>query len=113
MIPAFHELGEDLFEDLCREFLQEEPDVETAERYGTRKGQRQLGIDLLIEFKDKSLAAGQCKSHQRCDAALIRTAGEDFLHHAEHWRQEVSGRSSCSLQRIRDARSYTNGSANV
>jgi len=88
MIPAFHELGEDLFEDLCRELLQEEPDVETAERYGTRKGQRQLGIDLLIEFKDKSIAAGQCKSHQRCDAALIRTACEDFLHHAEHWRQE-------------------------
>jgi tetratricopeptide (TPR) repeat protein len=88
MIPRFHELGEDQFEDLCREIFQEEPDVETVERYGTRKGQRQLGIDLLIEFKDKSLAAGQCKSHQRCDERLIRTACEEFLEHADHWRRE-------------------------
>lgn len=86
LIPPFHELGEDAFEDLSRELLQEEPDVETVERYGTRKGQRQLGIDLLIEFKDKSLAVGQCKSHQRCDETLIRKACDEFLEHAEHWR---------------------------
>lgn len=86
LIPSFHELGEDAFEDLCREVLQEEPDVETVERYGTRKGQRQLGIDLLIEFKDKSLAVGQCKSHQRCDETLIRKACDEFLKHAEQWR---------------------------
>ena len=86
LIPPFHELGEDAFEDLSRELLQEEPDVEAVERYGTRKGQRQLGIDLLIEFKDKSLAVGQCKSHQRCDETLIRKACQEFLEHAEHWR---------------------------
>jgi hypothetical protein len=34
MIPRFYELGEDQFEDLCREIFQEEPDVETVERYG-------------------------------------------------------------------------------
>lgn len=68
MVPAFHELDDDLFENLCREVTQEEDDVATVERYGT-SGQRQLGIDLLIEYKDDSLAAGQCKSHQHCDEA--------------------------------------------
>ena len=91
MIPRFYELGEDLFEDLCRELVQEEPDVEAAERYGTRKGQRQMGIDLLIEFKDKTLAAGQCKSHERCDERLIRTACNEFVKHADHWREEGVG----------------------
>lgn len=87
MVPAFHELGDDLFEDLCREVAQEEDDVATVERYGT-SGQRQLGIDLLIEYKDDSLAAGQCKSHQHCDETLIRKACDTFLEHAEHWRTE-------------------------
>jgi len=90
MVPAFHELGDDLFEDLCREVTQEEDDVATVERYGT-SGQRQLGIDLLIEYKDDSLAAGQCKSETltwvylpastkgkllRLEGRLVLTAGD-------------------------------------
>lgn len=31
-IPAFHTLGDDVFEDLCRELIQEEDDVQAAER---------------------------------------------------------------------------------
>ena len=38
-----------------------------------RPGQRQFGVDLLIDYKDGSLGAGQCKSHQSCDGALIHT----------------------------------------
>lgn len=34
-IPAFHTLGDDVFEDLCRELIQEEDNVQAAERYGT------------------------------------------------------------------------------
>ena len=86
-VPRFHELGHDLFEDLCRELVQEEDNVTSAERYGT-PGQRQLGVDVLIEFKDGSLGAGQCKSHQSCDEALIRTACNDFLKHAAHWKKK-------------------------
>ena len=86
-VPRFHELGHDLFEDLCRELVQEEDDVTSAERYGT-PGQRQLGVDVLIEFKDGSLGAGQCKSHQSCDEALIRAACNDFLKHAAHWQKK-------------------------
>lgn len=87
MIPRFFELGDDAFEDLCREVLQEEPYVEAVERYGD-KGQRQLGIDLLIVRNDRSLAVGQCKSHQHCDEKLIRSACEEFLRNADHWRAE-------------------------
>ena len=87
MVPPFHQIGHDAFEDLCRELVQDEDDVTSAERYGT-PGQRQLGVDVLIEFKDGSLGAGQCKSHQSCDEALIRTACNDFLKHAAHWKKK-------------------------
>ena len=48
LVPPFHELGPDVFEDLCRELVQEEGNVTGAERYGTH-GQRQFGVDLLID----------------------------------------------------------------
>ena len=86
-IPAFHTLGDDVFEDLCRELIQEEDDVQGAERYGTR-GQRQEGVDILIDHRDQSKAAGQCKSNERCDEALIRDACTEFLKHAQRWRDE-------------------------
>src|SRR3954471_4133638 len=86
-IPAFHTLGDDVFEDLCRELIQEDDGVQSAERYGTR-GQRQEGVDILIDYRDQSKGAGQCKSHERCDEALIRTACTDFLKHAQRWHDE-------------------------
>jgi tetratricopeptide (TPR) repeat protein len=86
-IPPFHTLGDDTFEDLCRELLQEEENVQGAERYGTR-GQRQEGIDLLIEYRDEPKAAGQCKSHEHCDEALIKDACSTFLRHKKRWRDE-------------------------
>jgi len=86
-IPAFHTLGDDVFEDLCRELIQEDDGVQSAERYGTR-GQRQEGVDILIDYRDQSKGVGQCKSHERCDEALIRTACTEFLKHAQRWRDE-------------------------
>ena len=87
MVPRFHEISHDVFEDLCRELVQEEDNVTSAERYGTL-GQSQFGVDLLIDYKDGSLGAGQCKSHQSCDEALVREACDDFLKHAAHWKRE-------------------------
>ena len=87
MVLAFHELGHDAFEDLCRELVQEEDEVSSAERYGT-PGQTQWGIDLLIDYKDGSLGAGQCKSHHDCDEALIKRSCDDFLEHAAHWHEK-------------------------
>ena len=86
-VPRFHELGPDVFEDLCRELVQAEDDVTKVERYGT-PGQRQFGVDLLIDCKDGSLGAGQCKSNKFYDGALIRTACDDFLEHAAHWKKK-------------------------
>lgn len=86
-IPPFYSLGEDPFEDLCRELVQEDQDVHTAERYGTR-GQRQEGVDIIIEYNNGSKAAGQCKSHERCDEKLVRDACTEFLKHAQRWQQD-------------------------
>ena len=57
-VPPFHELGPDIFEALCRELLQEEPDVKSVDLYGT-SGQKQFGVDLLIHRNDGSLWVGQ------------------------------------------------------
>jgi len=43
-IPAFHTLGDDLFEDLCRELVQEEDNVQTAERYGAAVSAKKASI---------------------------------------------------------------------
>ena len=34
LVPPIHEIGEYVFEDLCRDLAQEEESVETAEIYG-------------------------------------------------------------------------------
>ena len=64
--------------------MQEEDGVENADRYGMR-GQRQFGVDLLIDRTDGSLWVGQCKSHQQCNETLIRTACDDFLKYVDRW----------------------------
>lgn len=49
--PPFHNLGEYVFQDLCRDLLDAEPDVDTCEVYGER-GQTQDGIDILAYRRD-------------------------------------------------------------
>ena len=87
MALPLHELDDDTFEDLCRELVRAEDEVTSAERYGTR-GQTQFGVDVRIVYKDGSLGAGQCKSHQLCDEKLLRTACGDFLRHAARWQEK-------------------------
>ena len=87
MVPPFHAMGEYQFEDLCRDLINQEQDVDTADWYGVR-GQAQKGIDILVRRCDGSHAGAQCKSHKECDKALIRDACSEFLKHANHWRQE-------------------------
>ena len=84
LVPQFHEIDPDTFEDLCRDLVQEEEGVVAADRYGTL-GQRQYGVDLLIDRSDGSLWVGQCKSNKECDENLIRAACDAFLNHADFW----------------------------
>lgn len=44
--PPFHELGEYVFQELCRDLFDAEPAIETCEIYGER-GQSQDSIDLI------------------------------------------------------------------
>ena len=84
-LPPFHDLGEYVFQELCRDLLDAEPDIATCEVYGER-GQRQDGIDLRAYCKESNgIVVGQCKCYQDFPPAEIRQASEDFLAHWDRW----------------------------
>ena len=82
--PAFHELGEFVFQDLCRDLLDAEPDITNCEVYGKR-GELQYGIDLLAQRKGGGIEVGQCKCYEEFPPAKIKEASDDFLEHLERW----------------------------
>jgi hypothetical protein len=87
-LPPFHDLGEYVFQELCRDLLDAEPDIATCEVYGER-GQRQDGIDLRAYCKESNgIVVGQCKCYQDFPPAEIRQASEDFLAHWDRWAHE-------------------------
>lgn len=78
-LPPFHNLGEYVFQDLCRDLLDAEPDIATCEVYGER-GQRQDGIDLRAYCKESNgIVVGQCKCYQDFPPAEIRQASEEGI----------------------------------
>lgn len=86
--PALHRLGEYVFQDLCRDLLDSEPEVVNCEVYGKR-GETQYGIDLLAQRKgDASIEVGQCKCYEDFPPAKIRQASDEFLEHWERWSKE-------------------------
>jgi len=87
-LPLFHTLGEYVFQELCRDLLDTEPDIATCEIYGER-GQRQDGIDLRAYRKESNgIVVGQCKCYQDFPPAEIRQASEDFLAYWDRWAHE-------------------------
>lgn len=80
--PPFHELGEYVFQDLCREVVAEEPTVSTCNVYGTR-GQKQYGIDLVAHrVANDGIEVVQCKCYEEFPPADIIAASDEFL---DHW----------------------------
>ena len=78
-LPPFPHLGEYVFQELCRDLLDAEPDTATCEIYGER-GQKQDGIDLRAYRKEgNGIVLGQCKCYRDFPPAEIRQASEDFL----------------------------------
>lgn len=49
--PQFYKIGEFVFQELCRDLFDAEPDITTCEIYG-KLGQSQDSIDLLVFRKD-------------------------------------------------------------
>ncbi|MCQ3974872.1 MAG: hypothetical protein DPW09_15635 [Anaerolineae bacterium] len=88
-VPPFHELGEYVFQELCRDLFDAEPGIATCEIYGTR-GQSQEGIDLLAYRADgNGIEVGQCKCYARFSPRQIREASDEFLAHWQtHWAGE-------------------------
>jgi hypothetical protein len=84
--PRFSEIGEDDFEDLCREILQAEGDIKSCYRYGTR-GHTQFGIDLWAERYDADgIVVAQCKRYTSVSKANLEQWSNDFLEHWPHWQ---------------------------
>jgi tetratricopeptide (TPR) repeat protein len=87
--PPFYNLGEYVFQDLCRDLLGEEPGISFCEEYGP-PGQKQFGIDILAWYSDGSgKDVGQCKCYEDFEPADIRKASDDFLQHWDnHWSKQ-------------------------
>jgi hypothetical protein len=88
-IPPFHRIGEYVFQDLCRDLFDAEPDIAVCEIYGVR-GQSQDGIDLIARRKNNDgIELGQCKCYEDFPPRYIRNASDEFFAHwDERWSKE-------------------------
>jgi hypothetical protein len=87
-LPNLHALDPLAFQGLCRDLYQVEPNISTAEVFGT-SGQSQRGVDILAFHRsDDGTSVGQCKRVQASalTVALIREASDEFLRHVDYWR---------------------------
>jgi tetratricopeptide (TPR) repeat protein len=88
----YYELPPETFQVLCREALRQVPGVDDTQVYGVR-GQRQLGIDILVKFPKKKLWVAQCKACQPSAARRnLDEAVDEFVPHAAHWRSRGADR---------------------
>src|SRR5450759_315442 len=77
-----HTLDDKSFERLCSEIMEQEPNMDGCDVYGT-KGQRQHGIDLIARETDSiHIQVGQCKCQRSFSLTDIRDASTEFL---DHW----------------------------
>lgn len=87
-LPDFHALDPLVFQALCRDLYQVEPNISTAEVFGT-PGQGQRGIDVLASHRnDHGISVGQCKRIEvnALNVKLIQNASSEFLEHLDYWR---------------------------
>ena len=85
-VPPFHEIGEFVFQDLCRDLFFEEDTIATCDIYGVR-GEEQHGIDLIAMRKNgDGIEVGQCKCSRDFPPKQIREVSDKFFEHWEnHW----------------------------
>ena len=87
-LPDFHSLDPLAFQGLCRDLYQVEPNISTAEVFGT-SGQSQLGVDIVaIHRSDDGVSVGQCKriEPKALTVKLIQAASNEFISHIDYWR---------------------------
>jgi hypothetical protein len=88
-LPRLYKLDPLRFQGMCRDLLQVEPGITTAEVYGV-PGQTQRGIDVLALHRgDDGTSVGQCKRvvPRSLTPSLIADASAEFLEHLNYWRE--------------------------
>jgi hypothetical protein len=84
--PNFQEFESFDFERMCKDLLEREPGVNTADVYGTR-GQSDRGVDALAHLEDdEHIDLGQCKRYETYSAADLKRAVGEFLKHWSFWK---------------------------
>lgn len=82
-----HELGEYVFQDLCRDLFDVEREITGCEVYGVR-GQSQCGIDLIAHRATvNEVEVGQCKCYKTYSASKVKKASDDFFKHLARWTE--------------------------
>ena len=86
--PQLHRLGEEIFQNLCRDLIDAEPEISICEVYGVR-GQSQYGIDLIAHRKNgNEIEVGQCKCCRTFPATKIRKVSEEFFDNWDRWSKK-------------------------
>jgi hypothetical protein len=86
--PTFYNLGEYVFQELCRDLFDAEPGISSCEIYGVR-GQSQDGIDLIAHRRARNgIEVGQCKCYKDFPPREIHKASDEFFAHWDRWSQE-------------------------
>jgi len=89
-LPEFSKLGEYPFQDICRDVLAEQADIDptTCRVYGTR-GQKQRGIDIIAQKNNRNeTVVGQCKCYAKIDAVGLTEAIDDFIEYLAYWQSQ-------------------------
>ncbi|WP_144312443.1 tetratricopeptide repeat protein [Terriglobus saanensis] len=86
--PRYSELQPLIFQSLCKEILQADPQYRNVQEYGV-SGQAQKGIDILAErLASSGLTVGQCKRYQTLTDGQVSGAIKEFLKHKTYWKKE-------------------------
>lgn len=84
--PAFNDLHDDVFEEMCCSLLEKEPQITIADRFKTRY-KKQFGVDICGKLKEnEGLWVASCKVRQTLKKGDIPGFYQEFLQHwTTHW----------------------------
>ena len=89
LAPRFWELDPvDAFQPLCKDLLEQESGIATAEVYGV-PGQGQQGIDILgKDINGQIIVVGQCKCYEKFKLTEVIKAADEFYKYHEYWKEK-------------------------
>jgi len=86
--PQFYKMDEYIFQNLCRDIFDAEPNIVSCDVYGVR-GQSQDGIDLLAHRGvGDGIEVGQCKCYRSFSHRQINEVSDEFFKYWDRWSKE-------------------------